>query len=171
MSDSRAQKRQHNTAEDDDESSGGKSLRKCENCSQTQNNEELFTKISGLEVKLVRQNDSHNKVLDVLNKKMDLLVRLMSDQNEAQNKMAKSLANVAKLVEKKIEKLNPPKPTAANSMGIFLQNLQNNGSENSKEDTQNNDTVVSYTSRNYLSGCCNLNSQCDYTYIDLSTQL
>ena len=94
--------------------------------------EELSTKVSQLEEKLDKQSSSQNVAFDVLNNKLDKLIRILSDVHEQESKVTKAIANLNKAIEE--SKPLPP----ARSVGAFLQNLQ--GQSEKAEKSQKSST-------------------------------
>ena len=62
-------------------------------------------------------------ILDTLNTKVDKLIRLLSDLAENSAKLSKNFAEITKKLENNTK---AEKPSAAKSVGVFLQNLHKN---------------------------------------------
>ena len=91
--------------------------------------DELLQKVQRLE----KENKAQSNTINVMNNKLDKIVRLLSDLTEKEGNMSKHVANLTKLIEKQAEK---SKPNASKSMGVFVQNLQKVDSK-----TETNGTV------------------------------
>ena len=117
MNDSKILKRSSTTEEENDGENHNNKRHKnseCHNCV------DLSAQMTQLEYKLEKQSNAQNSAFDTLNKKVDKLVRLMSDVQETETKMTKAFANLTKIIEQ--SKPLPP----ARAVGAFLQNLQEN---------------------------------------------
>ena len=102
--------------------------------------QEVSKHVSNLEEKLDKYQSTNKIVIDGLNSKVDKLIRLLSDLTEKESKMTKNLASLSKMLEKQEEK---SKPSPNQSLGVFLQTIQNNGQGPKKpKNPTNNDPPV-----------------------------
>ena len=127
MNDSKTLKRPSTTEEENDGENQNNKRHKSEcRCA------DLSAQMTQLEYKLEKQSNAQNSAFDTLNKKVDKLVRLLSDVQETETKMTKAFANLTKIIEQ--SKPLPP----ARSVGAFLQNLQENSAKSTVVGDENN---------------------------------
>lgn len=121
MNDSKTLKRSSTTEEEND--GGENQINKRHKSDFASDFAALSAQMTQLENKLEKQSNAQNSAFDTLNKKVDKLVRLLSDVQETETKMTKAFANLTKIIEQ--SKPSPP----ARSVGAFLQNLQENSAK------------------------------------------